>query len=194
MIQKTHYFFAAKIPLETKEVIQNQMEEFKTIFPFSRWVYHADLHITLAFLGAAESEKLALAVEKVRVALADVQSFTLQIDGIGVFGREQFPRVFWAAVAPSAELQSIRNKVYKACEQVNFQLETRPFRPHITLARKWNSDRPFQKEQLKFAGKLQPESLSFNVAEVVLYETQLQQLPKYKELVNFPLRTKGIDA
>ncbi|MCM3569648.1 RNA 2',3'-cyclic phosphodiesterase [Neobacillus mesonae] len=179
MMQYTHYFFAVKISEETKVVMKGKMEKLQKAFPFKRWVYHQDLHITLAFLGAADSDMLTAAVRFVEDGLKNEKTFSLKIHGLGIFGRKDSPRIFWADTMESAELSSIRKKVFLACEKAGFSLESRPFRPHITLARKWDSVSSFEKN------KLEPflfEPLPFTVNEIVLYQTRLDQLPKYEAI------------
>lgn len=189
MEQRTHYFFAVKIPEETKFMMKDHLEKLKERIPFSRWVNYLDLHITLAFLGAAHTEKLSLAENNVKQALEGSKPFTLKINHLGCFGSKESPRVFWAALEESLELNSIRNAVYTACEQAGFQLEMRPFYPHLTLARKWKGDAPFQIELLKIWEELQPEPLSFRAGEVALYQTHLDETPKYEALKIYRLQT-----
>ncbi|MED4203027.1 RNA 2',3'-cyclic phosphodiesterase [Neobacillus mesonae] len=183
----THYFFAVRIPEETKNSMKQLIENWQETFPFSRWVHHLDLHITLAFLGDADPEQLTAAQNLVREALKDENSFSLQIQGLGIFGREDSPRVLWADTAKSQELQLIRNQVFSACGQAGFQLETRPFRPHITLARKWNSMTRFEKVLLD---KNSPKPLNFKVTDIVLYQTYLNRTPKYEAIAIFPLKSR----
>jgi RNA 2',3'-cyclic 3'-phosphodiesterase len=187
MENQTHYFFAVKIPEETKIIMKTHLEKFKINIAFNRWVHHEDLHITLAFLGFAPSENLDKAEKNVEEAIRGLKPFQLQIDRLGIFGKEDAPRVFWADTSESNKLQLLRRKVFMGCEQAGFQLETRAFRPHITLARKWVGNEPFQKELLKVWEEYQPEPLGFEAREVVLYQTQLQKEPKYVEKAVFSL-------
>ncbi|MDF2788216.1 MAG: 2-5 ligase [Neobacillus sp.] len=187
MNKQTHFFFAIKMPLETKLIMQKNTEKLKEILPFSRWVHHEDLHITLAFLGNAPSEKLTSAMENVQATLSGSEGFMLEINKLGIFGKLDFPRIFWADTKESNELQVVRKKVFTACLDAGFQLETRPFKPHITLARKWIGDKPFQQNLLNVWAELQPEPLLFNVNEVVLYQTHLDKTPKYEEKTIYKL-------
>lgn len=180
MEQHSHYFFAVKIPKETKLVMKDHLEKLKEKLPFSRWVHYLDLHITLAFLGAASSDKLNACNQLVLQALEDSNEFSLNIYKLGFFGRKDSPRVFWAAPQESPVLSSIRQRVYSAFEQAGFELETRPFRPHITLARKWRGGLPFQDELAALWEELQPEPLHFQASEIALYKTHLGQSPKYE--------------
>ncbi|MFJ5758368.1 RNA 2',3'-cyclic phosphodiesterase [Neobacillus sp. NPDC093182] len=187
MNKQTHFFFAVKIPQETKLIMKENSERIKEILPFSRWVHHEDLHITLAFLGNAPSEKLSNAMEKVQGTLSGSKGFILEINKLGIFGKLDSPRIFWADTKESNELQTVRKNVFTACEDAGFQLETRPFKPHITLARKWAGDKPFQKNLLNVWDELQSESLLFKVNEVVLYQTHLDKTPTYEEKTIYKL-------
>jgi RNA 2',3'-cyclic 3'-phosphodiesterase len=186
-MQQTHFFFAVKIPEETKLLLKQKKEMLKEILPFSRWVHHEDLHITLAFLGNAPTEKLSIAVDNVRQALRQSQGFQLEINSLGIFGKIDTPRIFWVDTKESKELQAVRTKIYTACVEAGFQLESRPFKSHITLARKWAGDQQFNKNLLDVWSELQPEPLSFKVNEVVLYQTHLDKTPKYEAVKTYPL-------
>ncbi|SDM28112.1 RNA 2',3'-cyclic phosphodiesterase [Bacillus sp. OK048] len=187
MNQQTHYFFAIKIPEETKLMMKKNSEQLKELFPFNRWVHHQDLHITLAFLGNAPSEKLSIAVENVLEALRDTKGFFLEMNKLGTFGKVDSPRIFWVDTKASTELHGVRKKVFTACREAGFQLETRPFKPHITLARKWAGDQQFHIELLDSWNAVQPEPLRFKVNEVVLYQTHLDKTPKYEVKTSYHL-------
>jgi RNA 2',3'-cyclic 3'-phosphodiesterase len=183
----SHFFFAVRIPENTKLIMKDHMEKIKERVPFSRWVHYMDLHITLAFLGSASPDKLAEATKNVKAALIDEPALTLNINKLGFFGSVDSPRVFWADSEESHELKTIRQKVFSACEKAGFQLETRPFRPHITLARKWSGAHPFDKDMLDLWNELQPNPLLFLAGDVVLYQTHLNKTPKYEAINIFPL-------
>ncbi|OCA91425.1 2'-5' RNA ligase [Bacillus sp. FJAT-27225] len=170
----SHYFFAAKLPSALKETMNDEMAGLKDIYPFKRWVHHEDLHITLAFLGHAPEDKLDRAKKLVKHAIQHVESFQLTVGGLGTFGRKDQPRILWAGVSESSELRELRKRVFKACEEAGFQLETRPFSPHVTLARNWEGERPFQKADRSL------KSYDFIVEEAVLYRTNMEKTPKYE--------------
>jgi len=188
---KHHYFFAVKLPKEAKEFLYEWIQARKEDFPFARWVHPEDYHITLAFLGFAEKTMLEQAIEKVKSVLEKEAAFTLTFNSIGIFGPQKAPRIFWADVESSEELFSIQKAVYKECVETGFELDKKPFRPHITLARKWNSGDDFDIRTLMQIREGDEKPFSFNVTEVVLYETHLDKTPKYKEYANFPLAIPG---
>lgn len=90
------------------------------------------LHLTLAFLGGVPPDRLPALM-----AIGDGaprMAFELVLDTVGEFRRA---RVAW--IAPSsipAALLALREALAAALLKARFAIEDRPFRPHITLARK----------------------------------------------------------
>lgn len=92
----------------------------------------ANLHLTLRFLGPTTTEQRRC-VEKA-ASLIDTVAFTLTLDTIGHWPR---PKVLWSAPsATPAALQDLVAKLGPRIDECGFVPDTRPFRPHITLARK----------------------------------------------------------
>ncbi|MFE8703374.1 RNA 2',3'-cyclic phosphodiesterase [Cytobacillus sp. FJAT-54145] len=187
MDKKAHYFYAISLPREVKEMLNEQMVDLKSKLSFKTWVHHEDLHITLAFLGHAPELKLKSSVELVKRNIVDCPSFTLTIHQLGVFGKQEFPRIFWADVQKEPLLDGVRKQVFSSCLEAGFELETRPFRPHITFARKWVGDQPFTQQQLENSNIFSKQPVTFTANEVVLYQTNLDRIPKYETIQTFPL-------
>ncbi|MGG0717388.1 RNA 2',3'-cyclic phosphodiesterase [Robertmurraya massiliosenegalensis] len=183
MERKPHFFYALKLPKEVKTYLEHTCEKLKQEFPFSSWVHREDYHITLAFLGSANLEQLEVSLNAVEKELSEGSSFSLKINHLGVFGRSDSPRIFWAGLEKEERLFLLRNQVYQACKRAGFQLDTREFNPHLTLARKWKGDQSFSIESLT---RIEP--ISFMANEVVLYETHVQKLPKYEVKKSFSLK------
>ncbi|MBW8349288.1 RNA 2',3'-cyclic phosphodiesterase [Bacillus sp. IITD106] len=188
-----HYFYALALPDEVKQFLLKVSKQIKEEFPFKKWVHHEDYHITLAFLGHADQARLAQSLQSVKKEMNDFQSFQLNINHTGIFGSPKEPRILWAGVHHSENLQSLRSKVYDSCIEAGFQLETRPFKPHVTLARKWNSDSSFSFGDFqKFTSDVLSE-FEFLADEVVLYQTHPEKTPKYEKVQSFRL-TKALPS
>lgn len=59
----------------------------------------------------------------------------MYIGGLGAFPNFRRSRVVWIGVDQESRLELLHHDVEVACERIGFDLEGRPFRPHITLAR-----------------------------------------------------------
>ncbi|WP_338750760.1 RNA 2',3'-cyclic phosphodiesterase [Bacillus sp. FJAT-52991] len=167
-----HYFFALALPEKIKEQLHQAFLDRN--LPFARAVHEQDLHLTLAFLGEAEGGKLKKARDGVTKALDTFSPFALTIDSFGTFGKEEQPRIFWAGVKLEPKLNQLQQAVSTACREAGFQLESRPFRPHITLARKWQGEKAY-------LPPVSPTAIHFFTEKVVLYKTHLDRSPKYEE-------------
>ena len=179
---KPHYFLALSLPEETKRYLNDSMEPMRLEDSFKKWVHPEDYHLTLAFLGSAD--ELGPVMDK--VGRLTHPSFSLTLSGFGTFGKSDSPRILWMGVEPSDMLHRLRDHVFGACEEAGFQLDQRPFSPHITVGRKWNGEKPFTQQWLN--GCKPPERHMFTATEVVLYQTHPDRLPKYEAIHTIPLQ------
>lgn len=189
METKSHYFWAVMLPDEVKHIIHQRLEKDKGLFQFKRWVHELDYHITLAFLGYAEPQKLRASAELIKKELLSETSFPLSLNHIGVFGKQNSPRIFWGGVAREERLYYLQSLVFKACKSAGFTLEKRPFTPHITLARNWNGE-DFARQWLEEHNPFKDPEITFLVNEVVLYRTKMGSAPKYEKVTSLLLKNE----
>ena len=172
-----HFFIAVPLPLSIKNALNEKCETIKTKMHFKRRVHLEDYHITLAFLGNANMDQLQMVLEEIKESLMRVPPFELKIQGLNTFGRKEYPRILWVDLLESQQLNFVREIVYRDCMKAGFELDKKPFTPHITVARKWD----------EACGKIPLEALleenfqlpKFLVEEVVLYESKIEETPKY---------------
>lgn len=91
------------------------------------------IHLTLHFLGdvpVAAIPALAAALEQVRAA-----PFAVALARRGRFPPRGPARVLWVGLAPQAALASLHAACGRAIQAVGLPIESRPFTPHITIAR-----------------------------------------------------------
>lgn len=181
-----HYFFALVLPDEIKQAIAEEMETKHHLFQKS--VHPEDYHLTLAFLGSVSGEAIKGACEHVQQAVDTVSSFPLTITGFGTFGKETAPRIFWAGTDEPAALFLLQQKVSSACKRAGLKIDEKPFRPHVTTARKWlNAEKPFKQLQKT------PVWPFFTAAEIALFQTNVKNEPKYEKKWSCTLTQPGED-
>jgi RNA 2',3'-cyclic 3'-phosphodiesterase len=92
-----------------------------------------DYHVTLHYLGPQPAERLdALAAALEAVA---GNRFPMLLSGAGTFRGEGGTEVLWVGVEPTAQLLALHARVAVAIRAVGVPLESRPYRPHLTVAR-----------------------------------------------------------
>ncbi len=101
--------------------------------PGARWIAEEDFHLTLRFIGEVDGgvfDDLSNAFESIRE-----EGFELQLKGLGHFPPRREPKVLWAGVEPSPQLQRLRDAVDRICTRYGVERDPRKFHPHVTLAR-----------------------------------------------------------
>ncbi len=144
------------------------------------------LHLTLHFLG----EQTDAAVAKLSVALQDltVPAFKFDIRGVGSFPPRGPATVLWCGVVAPPELFALHRELGKRLQSViGFQAESRPYAPHITLAR---CQPPLSRDALD-RWRERHQSLQLGplaATAVTLYFSDMQVHPvRYFTQATFPL-------
>ncbi len=107
-----------------------------------RWVNPSLLHVTLAFLGEQPEGRLATLEDVGHNAAQLSRPGELQLGAVGHFGNGRAPRVLWVSLAGDiAALTTLHANLARELEAHDLPTEGRPFRPHITLARRRESAR-----------------------------------------------------
>lgn len=176
-----HYFLAIPIPDRLKQQLADGAENRKEQYKFKSWVFPQDYHITLHFLGGISSEQLDGINHVLPGFLKSRSPFELRVTHYGIFGETKAPRVFWAGLEQVPAMYDLQEKMGEALSGVGVEIERRPYSPHITLARRWEGEDPFNLPELELA------EWTFLVDQVVLYRTHLNRVLKYEGFSKFPL-------
>jgi RNA 2',3'-cyclic 3'-phosphodiesterase len=132
----TRTFLAVELPAPVKDALRRRIDQLAQQMPDVRWVNVASLHLTLAFLGELDDNRVAAASEAAETVARANQPFTLRLAGVGAFGSARSPRVLWVGLAgEQARFLSMQSALAAALESRGFPREARPFAPHLTLAR-----------------------------------------------------------
>ncbi|MBQ1501103.1 MAG: RNA 2',3'-cyclic phosphodiesterase [Firmicutes bacterium] len=125
-------FIAVNFDDEVKNHIQRIQDELRkeATGNFSR---RENFHLTLAFLGE-QGEDEADMVKRIMQTLT-VKPMTLVFTKTGCFKRPQGD-VWWLGLEKNEQLFSLQQELADKLRRFSFDLEDRPYSPHITLARK----------------------------------------------------------
>ncbi|OAB46270.1 RNA 2',3'-cyclic phosphodiesterase [Paenibacillus glacialis] len=180
-------FVAVRLSETLRGMLEEQCSGWKEHLPFRKWTYPEDYHITLQFLGDVESERIPALCESLRQSASQAAPFTLGIGPWSTFGLSEAPRVLWASVTGQLDLlERLQQTVTEYTAIHGFQKETREYRPHITLARKYEGVSTFQGQAL-LSSIPSLESSPWYISEFVLFSTKMGSQPMYEVVDKFSL-------
>ncbi|AZN39606.1 RNA 2',3'-cyclic phosphodiesterase [Paenibacillus albus] len=179
-------FVAIPLPSEIKLAISTWSSNLQQQrqFQFRKWVHHEDLHITLQFLGDTPVQRIPHIIEGLRAAVTALLPFQICIESLGTFGRPNFPSVLWGAIGGDRnQLHFVQEQVVSKLSPLGFPPEARPYHPHLTLARKYNSEEPFAPSTLavhQAPSSAAEKPLQWQSDSIALYATHMYELPMYE--------------
>jgi RNA 2',3'-cyclic 3'-phosphodiesterase len=158
-------FIAVELPPDIRSYIKDLGHGILGARP----VREEQIHLTLLFLGEVEETLF----KDIRECLLEVKKnpFQLQISGVGHFPPRGKPRVIWAGVTPTDELQRLKKRIDKVLLTCSLDLDKRKFSPHITLARL--RDSPIEKISEFLASNSFLKTPKFTVDSFHLFSVRL---------------------
>jgi 2'-5' RNA ligase len=128
------------IAFDTPDHIRNEMkilqDELKKSRADVKWEPIDKFHATIKFLGNIEEALLPKVLSTCEQSLTTCSSFGIAYQSLGCFPNKKNPRVIWIGCDnPDGKLLQIKNTLDKALFPLGFEIEDRPFHPHITLGR-----------------------------------------------------------
>ncbi|SES14227.1 RNA 2',3'-cyclic phosphodiesterase [Salisediminibacterium halotolerans] len=177
----SHTFIA--IPLaeklfDTGVYYQNQLD-LRTYC--KKLVHPDDFHLTLLFLGGCETALRDRIWQDVRQETAGMEKFSLTIRRLNFFGKPNRPRVLFLEPENNYTLHETAETIRKIAAKQGFSADDRPFRPHMTLAKKWRDakqDWPAKKRPLPST----IEPVTVTAERISLFKIHPERKQKYEEL------------
>ncbi len=126
-------FTGIDLPAEVVARLEEVVERLKPTAPI-RWSPPANLHITSKFIGEWPEERL----DEMKTTLACVPqpgAIKISIEKLGFFPNPHSPRIFWAGVKAADGLAALAQSIDDATASLGVAKETRPYSPHLTMAR-----------------------------------------------------------
>jgi 2'-5' RNA ligase len=187
----TRTFIAAALSDQAREALRREMSSLANALPSLRWVNVTSLHLTLAFLGELDDERLTAAHEATQAAAQQGAPFALALDQLGTFGPPDAPRVIWAGVSGDVvELRRVRKTLASELDACGFPPQEHPdYAPHLTLARV--KDRLPSPELIALqqrVNKSLAHTASWTVTTLDAMKSELvRPAPRYTTLASYPL-------
>jgi len=176
-MEQVRSFIAIELPDELKEGLAQIEAQLKLGKPSSvKWVDPSSIHLTLKFLGNIAVDRISAITQAMEEATQGISPFHLEVTGLGVFPNLKRVQVAWVGIGGEIDkLGQIQQRIESSLAPLGFTAESRPFTPHLTLARL--RDRASADERQRFgqliAGTRFEAVYTIKVASINLMRSQL---------------------
>jgi 2'-5' RNA ligase len=133
-------FYAVPVPEEARRQVAELMARVQSVVGDGRarirWVRIDGLHLTLRFLGQTAVERVPGLERSLDEVARAVTPFEVTMSGAGAFPDIARPRTLWLGIERGADrLAALADGLADAAKADGAELATRPFAPHLTIAR-----------------------------------------------------------
>lgn len=175
--EQVRSFIAIEMPDELRMAlgrIQARLKEAGQ--PSVKWVDPDNIHLTLKFLGNTDVNIISKISRVMEKAAQGIPPFRLELGGLGVFPDLRRVQIVWIGLDGDLEqLKHLQQRIESNLAPLGFASESRPFKPHLTLARFRDRATLDERQNLGqiIASTHHGEDYSFNVDSVNLMKSQL---------------------
>lgn len=144
-------FIAIELPDGLKqELVRLQARLKSEAPPVVKWVDPSGIHLTLKFLGSVAVDRIGDITGAIEAAARGIAPFRLEVKGLGVFPSPRRVQVVWVGVEgeEADKLKQLYQRLESNLARLNFAPESRPFSPHLTLARLRDRASPEERQGL----------------------------------------------
>ena len=136
-MEQIRSFIAIELPGDLKSLLDRLEAQLKADKqPWVKWVSPGSIHLTLKFLGSVPIDKPIEITGAIEEAARGISPIYLKVEGLGVFPNPRMVRVAWVGVSGEVEkLKRLQGHIDTRLSRLGFAPESRPFTPHLTLAR-----------------------------------------------------------
>ncbi|HVY53085.1 MAG TPA: RNA 2',3'-cyclic phosphodiesterase [Gammaproteobacteria bacterium] len=168
-------FFAIDLSPDCKKRLSAYMhtlaENFTVHFEKDRfrWMKPQNLHLTLQFIGQLQEEDLTRLLLEVRKELLEQKAFYLKLTNLEWFPSINAPHVLSMQANEHQRLANLAKLIGKGIATCNYNVEKRPYKGHVTLARLENINNVSEEILKKFSAIELPEIF---VKEIVFFRSE----------------------
>jgi len=176
-MEQVRSFIAIELPDELKLGLTQLQAQLKLAKPPSvKWVGPHGIHLTLKFLGNVPVDRIGDITGAMEKAAQGISPFHLEVKDLGVFPNLRRVQVVWVGISGQVErLSQLQQRIESNLAPLGFAPESRPFTPHLTLARVRDQASPDERQgfgQLITNAKFEA-AFKFEVEAISLMRSQL---------------------
>ena len=136
-MEQVRSFIAIELPDELKLELSQLVAKLKSgEQSWVKWVDPYNIHLTLKFLGNVAVDMLDDITGALEKAAQGIAPFHLEVKELGVFPNLRRVQVAWVGISGEVDkLAQLQQHIESNLAPLGFAPESRPFVPHLTLAR-----------------------------------------------------------
>ena len=136
-MEQIRSFIAIELPDELKAGLTRLQAQLKSGAQSGvKWVDPYSIHLTLKFLGSIAVDRIGEITGAIEVAARGMSPFRLEVKELGAFPNLRRVRVVWVGISGEVDkLGQLQQRLESNLARLDFAPESRPFTPHLTLAR-----------------------------------------------------------
>lgn len=136
-MEQVRSFIAIELPHELKLELSQLVAQLKPgEQAWVKWVDPYSIHLTLKFLGNVAVDMLNDITGAIEKAAQGIAPFHLEVKELGVFPNLRQAQVAWVGISGEVDkLAQLQQGIESNLAPLGFAPESRPFVPHLTLAR-----------------------------------------------------------
>lgn len=165
-------FFAIELAASIRSALERATRDMRGPGRDVRWYGGEQLHVTVKFLGEIAEADAPRATAIALDAARRVLPFPLEVAELGGFPNDGRPRVLWAGVRdPTGRCATWLSLADPGFEALGVARESRPFRPHVTLARSRSRAGGYELARILAAAPIVP-AMAMEVERLTLFESR----------------------
>jgi len=148
-MEQIRSFIAIELPAELKlELVQLEAQLKSGEQPGVKWVDPDGIHLTMKFLGNIAVDRVEGITRAMEEAVCGISPFQLKVKELGVFPNFKRVQVAWVGLTGEVDkLAQLQKRIESNLTPLGFSPESRPFAPHLTLARLRAQTSPDEKQR-----------------------------------------------
>jgi len=148
-MEQIRSFIAVELPDELKSELTRLEAQLKSGGRFGvKWVDPDGIHLTVKFLGSIAADRVEEITKVMEEAARGMSPFQLRVKDLGVFPSPKRVQVAWVGLSGEVDkLARLQKRIESGLSPLGFAPESRPFKPHLTLARLRNHISPDERQR-----------------------------------------------
>ena len=178
-MEQIRSFIAVELPDELRLALTRLQERLKSGARTSvKWVDPHGIHLTLKFLGNIGTDMVGEITGVLEESARGISPFRLEAKGLGAFPSLKRAQVVWVGLTGELDrLKQLQQRIESNLSPLGFVPESRPFTPHLTLARLRDRVTPEERRSVGelVAGTHLETAYSLDVDSIHLMRSQLSR-------------------